>query len=441
MLQQFFDKLDDRLDSARKVEERLGKEVAHNFNVLNYLDTKEIGISHIIGDLLDPNGCHGQGSFFLKMLLEKLDIIPREFGLNLEDARVFRERRIENGRFIDIYIDIPSIDRASYCLAFENKPKAGDKKDQVRDYLNYLSNEYQNNRFWLIYLSPRGEPPSAYSLPRVEINNRQWEDCLIVMAYAAPLNDDDEFENYYAPCSFVDWIAVCHEKCQVDKLRWFLKDIESYCKEELGGQPMSNYLETEIVKNFLLEDADVDRLEIAMQVSDSWPQVRDHVCGEFLNHLCTRINQEMKNPELPNEYGAVHIEPIHDGSQVVGITLSQLSWDDPGCEYPGISICLEHETSPYKCWFFGVYLPNWIRENNQNDQLRNNLVDQLNEGSKPHNKYPWWRKIKRDYRDWNSLVPELHRETRKPGRITEYFVNEFVGIAKAAIPIINNPNT
>lgn len=429
MLQQFFDALKPRLEISRKVEEKLCREFAHRFNVLKCLDAKEKNLSHMIKDLLDPKGCHGQGSFFLKMLLEKLDIDPKKIGLNLDNAGAFREYTIKNGKRIDIYIEIPS-NNGEYCLAFENKPRAGDDPRQVIDYLDYLCGKFGANRFWLIYLSPRGEPPGEISLPRVNIEDGQWVGSLKVMAYANPRNEENGFRNYRAPCSFVDWIVTCHEKCRVGKLRRFLKDIETYCKKEIGDQTMPNDIDTETVKDFLFEDS--GRLEIAQRVFDSWPIVRDHVCEMFLEHLIERIIDKMNEPESLDEFCNVNICYIWYRTQIVGVNLSLPNWNDPE-----ISIRLWHDISPYKVWFFCVYLLGWDRENNENYQLGLDLVDQLDRGGL-HNHYPWRNDVE-GYSDWNCIIPELYRESRdQGGDIADYFVGEFVRVSREAIPIIDN---
>ena len=447
MLEQFFSELEPRLDMARKLERRLDR-AAWRFNVLNYLDAKENGLSRTMGDLLDPKGLHGQGPLFLEALLEQSGMSPGKLGLNPEQARVCRERRIGGGRPIDICIEIPSNDRASFCLAVKNKPRAEDRQTRVSDCLEYLDHECGKNRFRLIYLSPGGEPPPEHSLPRAELLDGRWRDRLTVMSYADPHNAEDafnRFREYRAPCSFADWVAACHERCRVDVLRRFLEDIGSYCKKEFKDRPMHNELKTKTVLDFLLEDA--GRLEIARRVSDSWPQVRDRVCGKFLDHLRVRIGQELNDSGLVNEFGAVHVEPVRQNTQAVGIRLSQPGWNPPGCRYPGIFIRLDYDSGrhrPYGDWFFSVWVPGWDPVNNENDPLRIDLANQLNVGrhqsAAPRSENPWWQ-YAGENTDWNRLVPELHRESQdQRGGIADYFTEEFARLSRAAIPIINNLN-
>ncbi len=58
---------------------------------------------------------------------------------------------------------------------------------------------------------------------------------------------------------------------------------------------------------------------------------------------------------------------------------------------------------------------------------------------KPDPILPWWRYIRSDFRNWESLVPRLHQERKDPdvGEITRYFVDEFVKVATKTIPVLD----
>ena len=67
----FFNELNPRLEFARKLDIQMDQKFAHRFNVLDYLNTYEAGLSRIIADLLNPAASHGQGDLFLKHFLKK----------------------------------------------------------------------------------------------------------------------------------------------------------------------------------------------------------------------------------------------------------------------------------------------------------------------------------------------------------------------------------
>lgn len=172
-VQQFFVELNPVLEAARKLERELDRHLAHRFNVFDYMGNGrpgEVLLSRIIGDLLNPAARHGQGTSLLGLLLEQLSAQSGAHAARpdfSQPVRVQLERLISGGRFIDITVDVET-GAGPWCLAIENKPFAGDQPNQVRDYLRYLEDKYKD-RFLLIYLSPRGEGPTDYSLPKEEL--------------------------------------------------------------------------------------------------------------------------------------------------------------------------------------------------------------------------------------------------------------------------------
>ena len=70
-IKSFFDELTPRLETARVLDKELDRNLAHRFNVLDYLKTDELGLSRIIADLFDPKASHGQGVLFLRNCTRK----------------------------------------------------------------------------------------------------------------------------------------------------------------------------------------------------------------------------------------------------------------------------------------------------------------------------------------------------------------------------------
>ena len=215
-----------------------------------------MGLSRIIADLLNPEARHGQGTLFLQTLLaslKSLKNIPDWPDLSdgsgisvVRERRLHFEREILSGRSIDISVEIVDADER-YCLAFENKPYAGDQENQVEDYLEYLGKEY-GERFLLIYSTPTGEGPSEWSIPRKELD--KWASRFAILPYQrdheAPA---DAFAAFRIPHSIADWLGECRKSCEVDRLRWFLHDAETFCRQRFGYQTMITSLPTIICKS------------------------------------------------------------------------------------------------------------------------------------------------------------------------------------------------
>ncbi len=276
--QPFFDGLLPRLETARTLQRELDSHLAQRFNVFDYLRTDELGLSRIIADLLNPQGRHGQGSMFLELLLRRLKR-PFATSEHLDHAGVEVERTIKDGRRLDICVGI-----GNHCLAIENKPYAGDQPGQVDDYLRWLKNQGFESSL-LIYLSPQGEPPSPESVELAdlqgELNARHFFN---IMPYHEAQEDvrDDDFGHYRLDFSLADWLADCQRSCKVDRLRWFLRDAETFCKRTVGGQTVTS-TESNALKEFVL--ADQEKWDAALVVSNTLPQIRKDICLRFMEMI------------------------------------------------------------------------------------------------------------------------------------------------------------
>ena len=124
--QRFFDGLAPRIETARTLERELDTQLARRFNIFDYLRTDELGLSRVIADLLDPNGKHGQGNTFLRLLLDRLEYSDASKDLDHASVKVEVEKAIKDNRRLDICVRI-----GEHCLAIENKPYAGDQPDQI----------------------------------------------------------------------------------------------------------------------------------------------------------------------------------------------------------------------------------------------------------------------------------------------------------------------
>ena len=229
-LERFFAEIAPRLETAQTLDDELDRQLARRFNVFRYLRTDEKGFSRMIADLLDPAGDHGQGAAFLKLLTDRLDFAWDVNPTDLGSAKVQMERRIDGGRRIDIVVEI-----GSHCLAIENKSNSAvDQEDQVEDYLGWLKREYDYSL--LVYLSPAGDGPSETSVARETIKGLRTATprrFVIMSCDSSSETSDDGFDELRSKFSLVDWLADCRRNCDVDRLRWYLREIETYFRETI----------------------------------------------------------------------------------------------------------------------------------------------------------------------------------------------------------------
>lgn len=446
--------LTPHLHAARAVDRELDRHLARRFNVFRYLRDDELGLSRIIADLLDPTGEHGQGATYLEAMLELLEVPLRCTAS--DEIRVLLERGISGGRFIDITVDIPT-DGGTFCLAFENKPYAGDQHRQCIDYLEFLKREY-GERFLLVYLPPRYRMPEESSLPLADFC-AHWTKHFRVLPYVAddaPLGDagpsdedggalvqtdsgahdaraeddalvedtatDREVTPAHAEAvvgdgaSLADWFGTCWKLSEAERLRWFLREAQLYCRKHFGDSTVTD-TEARYIREYL--DQNPRHLHAAFAVHRAWPAVKHDVCRRFLEHLRDRV-EERFSEEMPEIREDLQVSCRYDGDKKWSTqlklrrTIMMQAWG------PG----------PIG-WYWGVRDPNpkTLREELQAALKRRDLsLQQASDG------WPQWEYLPR-YGHWERRVPELVQELADGGgRITDYYVNGLLNIAEKAIP-------
>ena len=429
-LERLFNELAPRLEAARTVERELDRQLARQFNAFDYLHPDEQRLSKMIRDLLDPEGPHGQGQIFLRLFLEGVEFAR---GADLRNSRVDVEWSIEGGRSLDIVVRIG--DR--HCLTIENKPYARDGKDQIRNYLDWLEENY-GDRFLLIYLSPRGEAPSDYSVEPADLRDEAGNPARTfrIMPYhrAEDGAEDDEFEPFRTGFGLADWLRECREHCDAERLRWFLREAETFCERRFGGSAMTTS-EHEIIKDFVL--ADNRNWATACAIQRALPEIDATVRRQFLETIATRL--------IEREYRSRSYYTNGPHSFVQADLLQWRQYQDaPEPEWSRTSLCLQADQARGNEWCIGICSPVSKSEMSADDLTRRERIEErLNDEmkiSEPDDEWwPWFEYVDERYRNWDLLIPDLHRELQQKngGKITEYFVDKFVEIAEFAVPIIN----
>ena len=427
-LDQFFAELASRLETARVLERELNRQLAHRFNVFDYLRTDELGLSRFVADLLNPEGKHGQGAAFLRCFLDKVGFEVGG-GIDIGGSRVDVELTIEDLRRLDVAVRIDE----HHCLAIENKPYAGDQPNQVKDYLDWLK---QYDKHMLIYLSPTGEGPTAYSTGDADLDEHQRPRRFAIMPYYGATDLDDAFNRFRLPVSLADWLADCRRDCDVDRLRLFLREAETFCHMRFGGSAMPK---TEhAVKDFVL--ADNRNMEIALAVYESWPGVKKDICERFLNQFLKEISTRIPEDMLCNsKYGEKGGECRVD---VYRNRWKEYQNPDDG-EQRRTCIALRTDAKGPNGWCVAVVSPLGKSAMGESDarrrqQIEDELGKNLSGNKKPGNFWLWWDWVDERYRNWDSLIPEMDRELQEEGgEMMCYFVERFTNIISIAAPIID----
>ena len=462
--QQFFVELNPILDAVRKLDRELDRHLARRFNVFDYMGQDrptEALLSRIVADLLNPEARHGQGASLLRTLLDKLALergLPKPGPDFTKPVNVKLERHIPKDRRIDITVDFAT-EQGPWCLAVENKPYAGDQPRQVIDYLEYLKKEY-GDRFLLIFLSPRGSGPSENSLPQRELS--QWCGRFAVMPYwvdpgtaeteADSARDEgslreDVFAHYRTEFSLADWFAACRAQCEAERLRWFLRDAEVFCRQRFGGHSMATDGDAGTIRDFLFSNP--NHLITAQAVWDVWPEVKEAVCRGFLEHLRKEVHGKV-HKELSGIAPDLRVECKYVGERRWSNFLWLYREEWPLWKnhtnippYEGCTgIVMQSEGPGPNSWKWGVLHPLDQSNMTEMDKARRTcLEERLRSRLDLGGSESWWpyvRSVSDEMVNWNSLLPDLCQEWKdRGGPITEYYVTGIMDLATKAIPVID----
>lgn len=201
---------------ARQKTKLAGAETtAPDFFPLEFLDTRERGLSRIIAWLLDPHGSHAQGSRFLSAFTRWLDL-DDAWRTDVDAAKVMIEAPTSaSGRsgYVDILVRV-----GNRTLAIENKPKAIDQEGQVRRYLSDLATR-RLDEYCVLYLSGTGEGPSARSIKTSALDVAVADGSLKIRGYDA----------------LTAWLESCLELCRAPSVGFMLDAILKHIRKEFGG--------------------------------------------------------------------------------------------------------------------------------------------------------------------------------------------------------------
>lgn len=175
--------------------------------------------------------------------------------------------------------------------------------------------------------------------------------------------------------------------------------------------------EARYIREYL--DQNPRHLPAAFAVARAWPGVRDDVCRRFLEHQRDRVAERVSE-EMPE---------IHDNLQVNCRYVGDKRWSNRLVLMKRIAI--ESGGPGPNSWIWGILNPN-------PKTLRGELLAALKRRglSLQHasDAWPQYEYLPRNGH-WDRRVPELVQElTADGGKITDYYVEGLLRIAKKAIP-------
>jgi hypothetical protein len=260
-LSQFLARLEERLDLVAEYESRLAQFEAPRFNLFasGFIDPDENKITDILADLLDPKGSHGQGALFCSSFLEAVGF-DRALKSSIDGARVRTQHPTSRGRFIDLTVRL-----GKHILGLENKIDAGERNNQVADYIQYLATEHKADDWFFVFLTTDGHRPSTPT-------KDEWE------AHAS-LPDRRVRALSYAEMS--RWVTSCIPKCKSDRVRALLQDLASWTTDI--QETKVEHMNKKVVMDFVLRNR--EHIGAALALSEAAQSIRHALIADFSKSL------------------------------------------------------------------------------------------------------------------------------------------------------------
>lgn len=246
------------------------KILGNKFNIFRILKKghEEVSLhSAFIKELLDPKGCHNNGSLFLSLFLDLVITDPRFIKSNINEYTVAVEKSFEFGR-MDIILEN---EKLSSCIIIENKINAEDQDEQLARYYQYAMNlKYTNIK--ILYLNLWGTSPSSNSLS---------------------FNGISLPENVLEIISYKENIIAWLEKCLLVVLdKSFIREnIRQYIDllKELTDT-MENNLNMEI-KDYIKDKISINALNEINTLTSALDDLRLESMSNYLNNIKNKIEE------------------------------------------------------------------------------------------------------------------------------------------------------
>lgn len=280
-------------DISKKYEE-IAKLTGENYNVFRILKLTNAEVkthSAFIGELLNPKGCHDQGSVFLELFLKMLEekFEEKDFkpisGFDCENATakvekyigVISENKEEGGR-----IDLIITDKMKNAIIIENKIYAADGEKQLLRYSNYGVKNH-NKHFALLYLTLYGTEASNWSTGYVEAEAKPENETKINTESDAVYTEEEEdkynAKNISYQYDILSWLEKCKEKAVNHPM--LRESIAQYINliKYLTHQTINKEMEKAIINLFI---KDVNHVESVFIIHENFNNIITEIIKSYL---------------------------------------------------------------------------------------------------------------------------------------------------------------
>jgi len=280
-----------------RAEAAMAERFAPRFNAVSLLPPGETQLSSIFRWMLDENETHGQGATFRdSFIADLLNGNP----LKWSGSRVAAEVSTRDGLGRMDLLMVSGDDNR--CVVIENKPWAIWQPGQLIRYLNDQGPHRPDVRVHALI----GHFDAAASL------GAHWAS-----------STTDPLPSNVTASSFEDvaaWIAGCARACRAERVRSFLDDLTSYCRESILSEPSME--EIDVTADLILAGGD-DALAAARSIGAALPLALSRAASGRLNGIEETVGS---NPTVRVEIDGVVLNFVLFGDLTPWVGVTNKQW-------------------------------------------------------------------------------------------------------------------
>ncbi|MDO5615409.1 MAG: PD-(D/E)XK nuclease family protein [Cruoricaptor ignavus] len=285
------EKINQLLNQIKEVRNKY-QDTEENFNLFSILriESSELKHSMFLAELLNPKGCHGQGTIFLEKFIEFFELEDFDFKDSYVEIEKYIGKKIYNGGRLDIVIT----NRAkNQIILIENKIYADEQPDQMKRYSNCTKN-YENSKVFFLTLDGR------------ESNTKNCEDEVIKISYALHI---------------LTWLELCMKETKHSALNEAIQQYINTIKK-LTNQTINDKMAKEIqniIQNNFEESREIYN-NFQKAIFPIYTKVLEKLKNKIENELITnhptwKIKSNSKTEILGKERGRIFIYDENIGQE------------------------------------------------------------------------------------------------------------------------------
>ncbi len=348
----------------------------NDFNVFTCLlnEYDEVRLhSRFIHSLLDINGAHGQGDFFLSLFLQKCSL--DNVGMNTNNCRVYKEYN-----HIDLYIT-----DGSRHIIIENKINVGPQDRQIERYIETIKEENPDDddlsdSLVVVYLSLDRDGPHKDSLGKYEIVKKE----IVNKVKEVEKAEKYRFLSIHYDQEILGWIQSC--KTQVSNITNLSIGLTQYEEVILSlyGLKKDKLMK---LKNYIEENYKGNELEVLRdlrKVNQEYTSLRKDYIRKALQQ-----SAELIKKKIPSGWKVElkELEEVYSrGNEKTALAITQSELEKPVLDFR-----LAFDAQNYQYPLYAIYRANnavdltWPKDN---DEMKDELC-KIKQKLR-HSDLPWW---------------------------------------------------